>query len=339
MNTAVRAVVRLGLDKGHAVLGIYNGFRGLTRGEIHEFNWMSVNGWAYIGGSELGTNRYIPEGSDFYAIARNIEEHDIQGLLIIGGWSSYQAALELYSRRNTFPAFDIPIICFPATVDNDLPGAELSVGADTALNSILDAVDKIKQSAVASRRVFVVEVMGRQCGYLALMSALATGAERVYLHEEGIALKDLQEDVNQLVKGFRRGKRLGLVIRSEGANEIYTTAFMCALFEEEGGDLFTARQAILGHLQQGGNPTPFDRILASRMAAKCITFLEEQIGRSEHESACIGLLHGEFRFTDLRDLPRLMDKRHGRPKEQWWLDLRPIARVMAQPAPRSHSDV
>lgn len=335
MNTAVRATVRLALDKGHTVLGVYNGFRGLANGEIEEFNWMSVNGWAPMGGAELGTNRQIPQGSDFYAIARNIEEQDIEGLLVVGGWSAYQSALELYNHRHSYPAFSIPIVCLPATIDNDLPGSELSVGADTALNNIIDAVDKIKQSAVASRRVFVVEVLGRECGYLALMSALATGAERVYINEEGVTLKDLQEDVALLTKGFKQGKRLGLIIRSEGANRTYTTDFMCALLEEEGGELFTARQAILGHLQQGGDPTPFDRILATRLATKCVAYLEEQIHAVEPESACIGLLRGAFRFTDLRDLPRLLDLKHNRPKDQWWLSLRPIARLLAQPAPNS----
>jgi 6-phosphofructokinase 1 len=226
MNTAVRAAVRLGLDKGHEILGVRHGFRGLVEDDIEEFNWMSVNGWAWRGGAELGTNRHIPQNSDFYAIARNIEKHNIQGLLLIGGWSGYQAVLELFQRRNTFPAFNLPIICMPATIDNDLAGSELSVGADTALNCIVEAVDKIKQSAVASRRVFVVEVMGRQCGYLALMSAMATGAERVYLHEEGITLKDLQLDVERLKRGFQLGQRLGLIIRTEDANETYSTDFV-----------------------------------------------------------------------------------------------------------------
>lgn len=333
MNTVARAAVRLGLDKGHQMFGVSNGFRGLAKGEFTELNWMSVNGWAHIGGSELGTNRHIPANSDFYAIARNIEEYQIQGLLIVGGWSAYQAALELYNRREHFPAFNIPIVLLPATIDNDLPGSELSVGADTALNCITDAIDKIKQSAVASRRVFIIEVLGRKCGYLALMSAMATGAERVYLHEEGVKLSDLRHDVEEIITGFQQGKRLGLVVRSEDANKTYSTDFMCALFEEEGGDLFTARQAILGHLQQGGNPTPFDRILASRLAAKCITYLEEQISSSTPVSACIGLLSGAFRFTELRDLPRLMDFENGRPHEQWWMALRPIARVMAKSGP------
>lgn len=336
MNTAVRAAVRLGIDRGHHMLGVYNGFRGLAKDEIEDFNWMSVNGWAYIGGSELGTNRHVPEGSEFYAIARSIEKHEIQALLIIGGWTAYEGALALYQKRDAYPAFNLPIVCFPSTIDNNLPAAELSVGADTALNNIVDAVDKIKQSAVASRRVFVVEVMGRECGYLALMSALASGAERVYLSEEGITLKDLEEDVHQLTKGFKEhGKRLGLIIRSEGANKTYSTGFICSLMEEEGEKLFTVRQAILGHMQQGGNPTPFDRILATRMAAKCVHFLEKQMNSEEPMSACIGLLKGEFRFTEMRELARLMDMQHQRPKEQWWLSLRPIARTMAQPAPHS----
>jgi 6-phosphofructokinase 1 len=333
MNTAVRAVVRLGLDKGHVLLGVYNGFKGLVDDEIIEFNWMSVNGWAPRGGSELGTNRHIPSGSDFYAIARNFEEHQVDGLVIIGGWSAYQAALALYEQRNNFPAFNIPMICLPTTIDNDLPATELSVGADTALNSIMEAVDKIKQSAVASRRVFVVEVMGRRCGYLALMTALATGAEQVYIHEDGLTLDNLANDVHRLMDGFREGKRLGLVIRSEGVNRTYTTDFICSLFREEGGELFTVRQAVLGHLQQGGNPTPFDRILATRLGMHCINFLEEKATAGSKESVAIGLMGGKIRYTDFIDLPRLMDLENARPKEQWWLDLRKIARVLSLPGP------
>jgi 6-phosphofructokinase 1 len=337
MNTAVRAAVRLGLDQGQVMLGVQNGFQGLIDGDIKELAWMSVNGFASRGGSELGSNRHVPQGSDLYAIARNLEKHQIEGLLIIGGWTGYEAALQLYEQRDNFPAFQIPIVCLPATIDNDVPGTELSVGTDTALNSIMEAVDKIKQSAVALRRVFIVEVMGRYSGYLALMSGLATGAERVYLHEEGVTLKDLQTDVESLRTSFRAGKRLGLMIRTEAANQTYSTNFMRALFDEESSDLFEVRQAILGHLQQGGNPTPFDRIMATRLAAKCLAFIEEQIDQQaeagESMSACIGLQGGKFDFTSLEDVPRLMDKRYGRPKTQWWLALRDIARTLAQPGP------
>ncbi len=334
MNTAVRAAVRLGLDRGHIMLGINHGFDGLIAGDIEELNWMSVAGWASKGGSELGTSRTVPEGSDFYTIARNLEEHHIEGIMMIGGWDGYQSAINMHENRITFPAFDIPIICVPATINNNLPGSDLSIGADSALNNIIDAVDKIRQSAVASRRAFVVEVMGRYCGYLALMSAMASGAERVYIHEEGVSLSDLVEDVAQLVTGFSRGKRLGLIIRNEMANEIYTTNFMSALFEEEGGELFDVRQAILGHLQQGGDPSPFDRILATRLASHSLQFLEEQIGQPEPESVCLGLVGSTLKYTDLQDVPRMMRNRYQRPKIQWWLELSNIAKMLAQPAPK-----
>ena len=337
MNNAVRAAVRIGIDKGHILLGIKNGFEGLIEGDIVEMDWMSVNGWAYRGGAELGTNRLIPSGSDYYHIAKAIETHNIEGILIIGGWSGYVSAYQLLQEQKNFPAFNIPIICLPATINNNLPGSELSVGADTALNNIIWAVDRIKDSAVALRRTFVVEVMGGRCGYLALMGGLATGAERVYLHEEGVTLNDLQNDVNQLNHGFRQGKRLGLMIRNEQANDIYNTTFMCALFEEEGGDLFDVRQSILGHLQQGGNPSPFDRIQATRLATRCIDFLIEQAKNGSNESAFIGLQSREIKIHNLLDFPRMVDLNNQRPSEQWWMSLRPIAKVLAQPDPNSSS--
>ncbi|MFN2161853.1 MAG: 6-phosphofructokinase [Candidatus Promineifilaceae bacterium] len=334
MNTAVRAAVRLGTDRGHIIFGVRNGFRGLIEGDITEMDWMSVAGFASKGGAELGTNRYQPSGRDYYAIARTLEENQIEGLIIIGGWTGYISALDLYDKRINFPAFDIPIVCLPATINNNLPATELSVGADTALNSIIWAVDKIKQSAVASKRVFVVEVMGHYCGYLALMGAMATGAERAYLHEEGVSLYDMAYDVERLNVGFSRGKRLGLLIRNELANEIYSTAFMHSLFEEEGGDLYDVRQAILGHMQQGGDPSPFDRIYATRLVAECIDFMEEQIGNPDYASACVGQIGGAIKFTDLRDIPRLLDMEHSRPKQQWWMALREIVALMAQSVPQ-----
>ena len=335
MNTAVRVSVRAGIDQGHTVLAVKNGFPGFVRGEMEEMDWMSVSGWVASGGAELGSNRDIPEGSDFYAIARNLEEHEIDGLLVIGGWTGYEAAYQLYLRRNEFPVFDLPIVCLPATINNDLPGSQLSIGADTALNSIVTNVDKIKESAVASRRCFVVEVMGRDCGYLALLGGLATGAERVYLPEEGITLADLQKDVGELVTGFRGGKRLGLMIRSENADPIYTTGFLVCLFEKEGGDLFDVRQAILGHVQRGGSPTPFDRIQVTRLAVKAVELLIAEAGKDRPAAVAIGRQSGQIRFTDLRRLPDLMEPDAQRPREQEWLEVRPVAKVMAQPGPQS----
>jgi 6-phosphofructokinase 1 len=335
MNTAVRAAVRLGLDQGHIMLAVSNGFEGLAEGQVKEMEWTSVNGWASVGGSVLGTSRKVPKGKDMYAIARTIENHRIDALLVIGGWNAYVSVYNMMNERANFAAFNIPIMCLPASISNNLPGSEFSIGADTALNSIVDAVDKIKQSAGATRRCFVVEVMGHWCGYLALMSALATGAERFYLPEEGITLKQLQEDVAMLKHGFYLGKRLGLVIRNEAANEIYSTGFICALFEEEGKDVFDARPAILGHLQQGGDPSPFDRIQATRLARLCLEKLIEQCSHGDTTNCFIGLQNGKFVFHDMRDFDRMTDMTFQRPRDQWWLQLRTIATIMAKLAPEA----
>ncbi|WP_026369310.1 6-phosphofructokinase [Kallotenue papyrolyticum] len=331
MNAAVRAAVRFGLDRGHCMLAVRNGFDGLIAGRIEELDWGGVDGWVSEGGAELGTTRTVPGRQGLYAIARAIETHRIDGLLIIGGWEAYEAAYTMYRERESFPAFNLPVICLPASISNNLPGSELSIGADTALNTIVEAIDKIKQSAVASRRCFVVEVMGRHCGYLALMSGLATGAERVYLPEEGIRLRDLETDLAGMIEDFRRGKRLSLVIRNEHANPLYTTDFIRALFEEEGRDLFDARQAILGHLQEGGNPSPFDRIQATRLAARCIGFLSEALARNTADYAFIGFIGGRVTITNMEEWPRMIDAEHRRPKTQWWLELRPIARELTRP--------
>ena len=334
MNTAGRVAVRVGVDEGHIMLGVRNGFQGLIEDKIQEMDWQSVSGWAPRGGAELGTKRLIPDKeADYSAIARHLKKHRIEGLLVIGGRSGYQTAYALCQRRPDFPAFNIPMMCLPASIDNSLPGSELSIGADTALNGIVQAVDKIKQSAVATHRVFVVEVMGAYCGYLALMSGLATGAERVYLPEEGVTLRDLQEDVEKLKEGFTHGKRLGLLIRNELANPTYDTRFMCALFTQEGKGLFEVRKAILGHIQQGGDPTPFDRIQASRLANRSIRFLIEKAGQSQTDAAFIGLEKGQIRIHDLQNLYTMTDLDYQRPKKQWWMELRSIARVLAQSMP------
>ena len=333
MNTAVRSAVRLGIDKGHTLLGVQSGFRGLIEGRISEMDWMSVTGWNNTGGSELGTSRYVPNDDDMTMIAANLHQHTIEGLLMIGGWDGYEGAYRLRAARERFAEFNIPIICLPTTIDNDLPGSEISIGADTALNSIVEAVDKIKQSAVASFRAFIVEVMGGYCGYLALMSGLASGAERVYLNEEGVTLDDLQRDVRMLESSFQNGKRLALMIRNEHANRTYTTGFMQALFEEASGELFEVRQAILGHLQQGGNPTPFDRIQATRLAARCIEFLIAEAERDQPNAAMIGLMHGHIEYTNLDDLPTLADMTAHRTHDQWWLSLLPRVKMLAQAGP------
>ncbi len=335
MNMAVRVAVRLGLDRGHVMFGVRHGFEGLVGGQVLPLDWMSVNGWASRGGAELGTSRHVPRGRDHYAIARTLEANGIDGLLVIGGYEGYESAHGLLELRETFPAFDVPIACVPASIDNNLPGSEISVGSDTALNTVVRAVDAIKQYAGATRRVFVVEVMGARCGYLAFMSGVATGAERVYLPEEGVTLKDMEADLADLVEGFHRGKRLGVVIRNERANAVYDTGFMTALFEEEGGNLFQVRSSILGHMQQGGDPTPFDRNLATRLTGRAIGRLDEAGLAGRSDAVFVGVERARIGFRELADLPRLLDPENRRPWEQWWLALRPLVRVMSQPGPRA----
>lgn len=333
MNPAARAAIRIGIDRGQIMLGVRNGFEGLINGEVEDMHWMSVAGWSNTGGSELGTDRYVPKGTDFYAIARTIEKFEIQALMIIGGYSGYEAAYSLLKEREHFPAFNIPLILMPATINNNVPGSELSIGTDTALNNIVQSVDKIKQSAVASKRVFVVELMGRYCGYLALMGGMATGAERIYLHELGVTLTDLKRDIDELVQSFRSGTRVSLIIRNEFANPIYTTSFMRDLFEEESEDLYDVRQSILGHLQQGGDPSPFDRTLATRYAVISIDELISTLTNNSTQASFMGLEGKEVKFHPLEDFPRMVDEKFQRPKVQWWMEQLPIIKIFAQSKP------
>ena len=329
MNTAVRTAVRIGLDRGHIMLAARNGLNGLLTDHIEEMGWMSVHGWVGRGGAELGTSRRVPTNEEYRLIAATLARHHIDGVLMIGGWAGYELAHQMHKRQSDFASFLIPMICLPATINNDLPGTEIAIGADTALNTIISNVDKIKESAVASQRTYVVEVMGRDCGYLAAMSGLATGAEHVYLPEDGITLAQLEQDVADLKVGFREGKRLGLVIRSENADRLYTTAFLATLFEKEGGDLFDVRQAILGHIQQGGSPSPFDRIQANRLAARALLRLIDLTKTNDAQTLCIGRMEGKISFTDLAHFNALIDPHAHRPKEQTWLGVKDIARLMS----------
>ncbi|WP_026926892.1 6-phosphofructokinase [Granulicoccus phenolivorans] len=330
MNTAAHAAVRLGIEEGFQMVGAVGGFPGLADGNVRPLDWGDVEGWAGLGGAELGTRRRVPEIEHLYAIGRVLENERIDGLLVIGGWNAYLAANLLWRERDRYPAFRIPMVCVPASIDNNLPGSELSIGSDTALNEISDALDRIKQSASASRRCFVVETMGRHCGYLTLMGGLAGGAERVYLHEDGVTLADLGRDVELLNHGFAHGRRLFLAIRNEEANPLYTTDFMARVFEEEGGDLFDVRQAILGHLQQGGNPSPSDRLLATQLVDFGIDTLKAQLEAGGDAACSVGTLAGQLVATPMERMFDDADTVFRRPRRQWWLELRAVLQAVAE---------
>lgn len=334
MNTAARAAERLGLTRGMNIVGVDGGFPGLLEGTVRDLSWGDVEGWAAEGGAELGTRRRIPTEDQLYALGRSIEKLELDALLVIGGYNAYRAVRLMDAERGRFPAFDLPIMLVPASIDNNLPSSELAIGADTALNSAVTALDAIKMSASAARRCFVAETMGRRCGYLALMSGLASGAERVYLPEEGITLADLSHDVAEMTASFRAGKLLYLTIRGEQANELYTTDFLARLFEEEGHALFDVRQTIIGHVQQGGNPSPFDRILATRLVTHAIDGLADQLTDGDCEARSVGLVDGRVTFAPVAHMDEQLDLVNRRPKKQWWLDLRPALAAVAQRAAR-----
>ncbi len=332
MNAAARDAVRLGISRGHTMLGVHDGFPGLRDGQITELSWSDVEGWLVDGGADLGVRRTIPTVEELYRISRSIEDHHIDAMLMIGGWNGYQAVELLHREKDRFPACGLPIVCVPASIDNNLPGSELAIGADTALNVIVEAVDRIKMSGSAAKRAFVVETMGRYCGYLALMGALAGGAERVYLHEEGISLAALQEDLEWLRNSFASGRKLFLAIRNENANPLYTTDFLARLLEQEGQGLYDVRQNILGHIQQGGCPTPFDRLLAVRLVSRALDLIAAEFAAGTSESSYLGLVKSKVTAFPVAQMMAEMDVRYRRPKDQWWLALRPVMKAVADAA-------
>jgi len=329
MNTAARAAVRLGIAKGHTMLGIQGGFPGLIASDVRELTWSEVDSWAFEGGAHLGTRRSVPAIEQLYSVGRSLEINRIDALLVIGGYNAYLAAHVLATERKRYPAFRIPIMVVPASIDNNLPGTELSIGADTALNNAVWALDRVKESAAAARRCFIAETMGRFCGYLALMAGIASGAEMVYLHEQQPDLDRIAHDAARMAQSFREGRNLFLVLRNEQASPRYDLDFMAKAFEQEGGGLFDVRQDAIGHLQQGGKPSPFDRLLATRLVFYALNELDAELERGGHAASYIGFSSA---YIGTRPLERMLDdvdEEFRRPREQWWLAFEPVYQALS----------
>nr|CAD7571958.1 unnamed protein product [Timema californicum] len=341
MNAAVRSFVRNCIYRGDTVYGIHDGVEGLIAGNVQNMNWSDVTGWVGQGGAMLGTKRTLP-GQRINQVAARLKEFKIQALLIIGGFEAYQAGLQLVENRNVHPEFCIPIVIIPSTISNNVPGTEFSLGTDTALNEITEICDRIRQSAQGTkRRVFVIETMGGYCGYLATVSGLAGGADAAYIYEEKFSIKDLQQDVYHMASKMAEGVQRGLILRNEKCNDNYNTEFIYRLYSEEGKGLFSARSNVLGHMQQGGSPTPFDRNMGTKMAAKTVEWMIEQLKISTQEdgnvytntpntAVMMGVVRRQYTFTPLEDLKRVTDFDHRIPKHQWWLKLRPLLRILAK---------
>lgn len=265
MNACIRAVVKMCLHYGITPYGITDGYQGMISGMFHKMTYRSVDNIIYRGGTVLGTARseeFKTEDGRKKAAAQ-LKKHSIDGLVIIGGDGSFTGATLLSKETG------IPVIGIPATIDNDIAGTDHTIGYDTALNTVVDAVDKIRDTASSHHRIFFIEVMGRDAGFIALNAAMASGAEAALVPEE---VTDIPQLVQQ-IKDQNRGKRSSIIIVAEG--------------DDGGGALqimekvrpflatYELRHSILGHIQRGGVPSAFDRILATRMGAMAVELLRE----------------------------------------------------------------
>ena len=341
MNSCTRAFVRLLLYEGHTVLGIEDGFVGLINDNVREMEWKEVDQWGSSGGSNLGTNRTVPTDENMREIATKLSKYQIQGLLVIGGFEGYHGLVKLEKHRDLYPAFRIPLLGVAATISNNVPGTECSLGCDTALNIIVNAMDTLKLSAHASRkRVFVVETMGGYCGYLATMAAIAGGADAAYIFEEKFTIADLQKDITYMIGKFRDGLQRGVLLRNERCSQNFTTEFLCQLVDEEGKGMFITRKQILGHLQQGDRPSPYDRILGVKYASNAVDFMLDQASKntkegsvhvdSKESAAVLGIIGSRFRTTPLQDLAPETDFKYRIPRRQWWMSLRKLISLLAK---------
>jgi 6-phosphofructokinase 1 len=265
MNPAVRAVVRKAIYHNVEVYGIYSGYAGLIGGNIKKLELGSVGDIIHRGGTMLYSARcdeFKTKEGQQKGIA-HLKEHDIEGLVVIGGDGSYRGAKALTEQG-------FPCVGVPGTIDNDIPGTEFTIGFDTALNTVIDAIDKIRDTATSHERTFVIEVMGRDAGDLALWAGLSGGAETILIPEEKY---DMNEIAARLKKGHERGKKHSIIVVAEGVCS--GPDFARELKEATNSD---TRVSVLGHIQRGGSPTAFDRVLASRLGARAVELLIEGKG-------------------------------------------------------------
>lgn len=268
MNAAIRAVARKAIYHNIDVYGIYYGFSGLISNQIEKLEIGSVGDIIHRGGTMLYTARCEEfktlEGQE--KAIENLKKHGIEGLIVIGGDGSFRGAQILVEHG-------VPTIGIPATIDNDIPGTDFTIGFDTALNTVIEAVDKIRDTATSHERTYVIEVMGRNAGDLALWSGLAAGAETILVPEEPY---DFKEIVERLQRGYQRGKKHSIIILAEGVGRGFKFGK-----EIQEATNFETRVTVLGHLQRGGTPTASDRVLASRLGGKAVELLlEGQAGKT-----------------------------------------------------------
>jgi 6-phosphofructokinase 1 len=288
MNAAIRAVTRAAIGKGWNVFGVRHGFAGLIGGNIIPLRARDVGGIMQVGGTMLGSARcpeFKTEEGRVLAL-RALNQRDIDALVVIGGNGSQSGAFELSKMG-------FPVVGVASTIDNDLAGSEITIGVDTALNIALEAIDRLKVTASSHQRAFLVEVMGRECGYLALMAGIAGGAEMSLIPEAEV---DPEEVASTLRAAYQRGKTHALVVVAEGAK--YDATALAAYFAQHRERLgFELRATTLGHVQRGGTPGAYDRLLATKLGAAAA----DRLAKGEHGILC-GQLKGDVAATPLAEV-------------------------------------
>lgn len=287
MNACIRAAVRTGLYAGKEMVGIHQGYQGMIDKKFSSMDSKSVSHIIQQGGTILKTARCLefrtPEGRA--KAYENLKSEGIEALVAIGGDGTFTGA-ELLSRE-----YDIPVMCVPGTIDNDLYGTDFTLGYDTATNTVIDAIDKIRDTAASHDRLFFVEVMGRDSGCIALRAGVAAGAEAILLPEKETAIDDL---IEKLEDGAEQNKSSSIVIIAEG--EKNGGAYNVAKHVKEKFNFYDIKVTILGHLQRGGSPSSFDRILGSRMGYAAVNAL-----LAGHTRKMVGLNGNQIAFTELTE--------------------------------------
>ncbi|VDM76578.1 unnamed protein product, partial [Strongylus vulgaris] len=319
----------------HQHLLIFGSKRGLSK--LQELNWANVAGWMSRGGSELGSKRQLPTNVE--KIAQALNEQNIEGMLIVGGFEAFHSAKILQDARNSYEALNIPIIVIPCSVSNNVPGTCNALGSDTALNEICRQVDNIQQGSRGSRkRVQIIETMGERSGYLATMTALATGADKVLVFQEKITDKDVQQIVTDAYKKIKEGLSHYTIIRSEGANEEMSCEYLKNAIkaldtDNKVGTLrytkcrrisLSTRVDILCHAQEGGSPSAFDRQMGLRKAIYAFQGFLDPRKMGENDCCVLGLVGRTLKFTAVSDLLKEVCFEHRIPLKQWWLPLIPL---------------
>lgn len=269
LNAAIRAITRTALAHGVQVIGVQRGYEGLIEGDFVEMTSRGVSGILRKGGTILGTSRSARFMTDEgrRAAKAQLERAGIEGMVVIGGNGTLAGAYELYK-------LGYPLVGVPKTIDNDQFGTDVAIGVDTALNTIAEAVGRIKDTASSHRRAFLVEVMGRQCGYLALASGIICGAEMALIPEQPAALEDV---ANRIIEASRIGKAHCIIMVAEGWAP-GLRALQNYLLNNRMDEGFDVREVVLGHVQRGGTPTAFDRLLATRMGVRAVEALLDNSG-------------------------------------------------------------